>query len=151
MKTDLTQKQEMFCLGYIETGNASEAYRRAYNTANMKDTTIHVRASELLADSKIKERVAELRKAAEENALLSLEGHLKELAEIRDLAKKKGQLPAAIKAEELRGRLSGLYADIEERAKPKETPPAPASNKPDGHDHLADILTKRYAAGLKLY
>ena len=28
---ELTQKQENFCLAYIETGNASEAYRKAYN------------------------------------------------------------------------------------------------------------------------
>src|SRR5262249_2119414 len=124
------------------------AYRRAYNTANMKDVTIHVKASELLADGKVTVRLAELRKAAEEKALLTLDDHLKELAEIRDLAKKKGQLPAAIKAKELRGRLSGLYADSE-RAKPKETPPAPVSNEPDGHDHFAALLEKRYAQGLK--
>ncbi|SQE31532.1 Terminase small subunit [Mannheimia haemolytica] len=28
--TELTPKQEAFCLAYIETGNASEAYRQAY-------------------------------------------------------------------------------------------------------------------------
>ena len=27
----LTPKQEAFILAYLETGNASEAYRRAYN------------------------------------------------------------------------------------------------------------------------
>src|SRR5215813_9121833 len=141
MRTDLTQKQEKFCLGYIETGNASEAYRRAYNTANMKDATVHVKASELLGDGKVTGRLAELRKAAEEKALLTLEGHLKELAEIRDLAKKKGQLPAAIKAEELRGRLSGLYADTDHaRAKHDQTPQSPHPDSPDGLDHFRDIL-----------
>ncbi|TIS17849.1 MAG: hypothetical protein E5X10_01890, partial [Mesorhizobium sp.] len=28
-KDELTQKQEAFCLAYVETGNASEAYRRS--------------------------------------------------------------------------------------------------------------------------
>lgn len=27
----LTQRQEAFCLAFIKTGNASEAYRRAYS------------------------------------------------------------------------------------------------------------------------
>ena len=35
-KIKLTPKQEAFCYGYIETGNASEAYRKAYITAKMK-------------------------------------------------------------------------------------------------------------------
>ena len=30
---DLTPKQEAFACAYVETGNASEAYRRAYDVA----------------------------------------------------------------------------------------------------------------------
>lgn len=37
----LTQKQEAFALAYFETGNASEAYRRAYNAENMKPESIN--------------------------------------------------------------------------------------------------------------
>jgi phage terminase small subunit len=55
----LTPKQEAFCLAYIETGNASEAYRRSYNAKNMKPETINKRASELLADGEVKGRVEE--------------------------------------------------------------------------------------------
>ena len=48
------------------------------------------------------------------------------------------------------GRLSGLYADTDHaRAKHDQTPQSPHPNSPDGLDHLRDILTKRYAAGLK--
>jgi phage terminase small subunit len=42
----LTQRQEKFCLAYIETGNASESYRRAYNAENMKPVTINRKAKE---------------------------------------------------------------------------------------------------------
>jgi len=35
-----TQKQENFCLAYIECGNASEAYRRAYDAEYMKPETV---------------------------------------------------------------------------------------------------------------
>lgn len=44
----LTVKQENFCNYYIEIGNVSEAYRRAYSCSNMKDETVNVKASELL-------------------------------------------------------------------------------------------------------
>lgn len=37
----LTPKQETFCLAYIETGNASEAYRQAYDAENMKPDTVN--------------------------------------------------------------------------------------------------------------
>lgn len=43
--SELTIKQEKnFCLYHVETGNASEAYRRAYNTDGMKPETINRRA-----------------------------------------------------------------------------------------------------------
>ncbi len=44
----MTIKQENFCNYYVETGNASEAYRRAYSCSKMKDGTVKVKAAELL-------------------------------------------------------------------------------------------------------
>lgn len=44
----LTLKQEAFARAYVETGNASEAYRQAYNAENMKPEAIKVEASRLL-------------------------------------------------------------------------------------------------------
>ena len=45
---NLTPKQEAFCLAYIETGNASEAYRQAYDAGKMSEKVIHNKASDLL-------------------------------------------------------------------------------------------------------
>lgn len=56
-------KPEAFCQAYVAAGNASEAYRRAYQAAGMKPSTIHRRAKELMDDSKITARIAELREA----------------------------------------------------------------------------------------
>ena len=56
----LSLKQEKFCNYYIECGNASEAYRRAYSCSNMKDESINVKAFELLNNGKITVRVKEL-------------------------------------------------------------------------------------------
>ena len=56
----LTPKQESFCLRYIETSNASEAYRLSYDAARSTDKTVWEQASKLLADLKVAARVAEL-------------------------------------------------------------------------------------------
>lgn len=107
----LTIKQENFCLAYIETGNASEAYRRVYNTNKMKPETVNRSAKEMLDNRKIAARIDELRKPAREAAGVTLEGHLKELAELRDLAKNDGKYGPAIQAEMARGKASGLYVE----------------------------------------
>lgn len=57
----LTVKQEAFCKAYVETGNASEAYRTAYSTQNMKQETIAVKACELLKTGNVSVRVEQLR------------------------------------------------------------------------------------------
>jgi phage terminase small subunit len=45
---NLTIKQDNFYLSYIETGNASEAYRRSFNSAKMKPETINRAAKEIM-------------------------------------------------------------------------------------------------------
>jgi phage terminase small subunit len=57
----LTPKQEAFAVEYVGIGNASEAYRRAYNAKNMKRDTIHSRARELLKHGGIAAKVTQLR------------------------------------------------------------------------------------------
>lgn len=76
----LTPKQENFCLAYLETGNASEAYRRAYDAENMKAATIHSRASELLDNSEITARLAELNKSAVTAAVMTRTEALEKLS-----------------------------------------------------------------------
>ena len=63
----LTPKQEKFCNLYIETGNASEAYRSSYNvSSDTTDNSIHVNASKLLANANVTLRVNELKEATQE-------------------------------------------------------------------------------------
>ena len=56
----LTPKQELFAQKYVETGNASEAYRLSYAAGNMKPETVNRTAKELLDNPKIAARLAEL-------------------------------------------------------------------------------------------
>lgn len=60
-KRPLTPKQEKFCRNYVEIGNASEAYRLAYNCAKMKPKTVWDCASKLLQNPVVTQRVEELR------------------------------------------------------------------------------------------
>ena len=49
----LTIKQEKFCNKYLECGNASEAYRFAYECSKMSDETVWKRSSELLQNGEV--------------------------------------------------------------------------------------------------
>ena len=64
----LTAKQEAFCRYYIDTGNASEAYRMAYDTSKMKAETIWSNASRLLANSKVTARLSEIQRELAERS-----------------------------------------------------------------------------------
>ena len=107
----LTQKQENFCLAYIETGNASEAYRRVYNAKGMKPETVNRNAKALLDNNKIATRLEELRKPVAESAQITLAQHLSTLEELRELAKEEGKYGPAIQAEIARGKAAGLYVE----------------------------------------
>ena len=64
----LTPKQRKFAEEYVNTGNASEAYRRAYDVgADTSLDTIKVNSSKLLADTNIKLTVNELQKKEAES------------------------------------------------------------------------------------
>lgn len=105
----LTPKQEAFCLAYLETGNASEAYRRAYDAENMKPESINRKAKDVIDNVKIAARIAELRAPAVEEAKVSLALHLSDLKRLRDSAEASENFNAAISAEVNRGKASGLY------------------------------------------
>lgn len=60
MAAKLTPKQEQFCQKYIETGNASKAYRQSYNAGKMKAETINRKAKALLDNGKIGARLEAL-------------------------------------------------------------------------------------------
>lgn len=69
----LTPKQERFCNAYMETGNASEAYRRAYSCGEMKAETVHRKAKELLDNGKIAARIREIQKRQERKSDITRE------------------------------------------------------------------------------
>lgn len=89
----LTIKQEKFCNKYIECGNASEAYRFAYDCSRMKTESVNRLANALLNDNiKIASRVWELQGELKKKSDISKERIVNELdcimkAKINDYVK----------------------------------------------------------------
>jgi len=96
MTNKLTAKQENFARKYVECGNASEAYRTAYDVG--EDTSpngIRVDACNTLAKPNVALMVIELQEALGERTLVTAESLSLELDEAITLAKDTKQ-PAAI-------------------------------------------------------
>lgn len=112
----LTQKQEKFCQAYIETGNASEAYRTAYAADKMKPEAIHVKASELLANGKVTVRVAELKADVRSRHDVTVDSLIRELEEARQaaLTAETPQSSAAVAATMGKAKLTGLDKQVVE-------------------------------------
>lgn len=81
----LTPKQEKFCQLYIELGNASEAYRQAYNAKNMTTGAINTNAKKLLKDTPIALRIEELQQAHQQRHNLTIDNIIADLQEYRDI------------------------------------------------------------------
>jgi len=112
IKMKLTAKQEAFCLAYLETGNASEAYRRAYNTKRMKPATVNRKAKELLDHGKIAARLAQLQGEAAKRNEITVDSLISELEEARQLALQEGQPSAMVSATMGKAKITGYDKQI---------------------------------------
>ncbi|MDN3211483.1 terminase small subunit [Haemophilus sp. SZY H51] len=81
----LTPKQEKFCQLYIELGNASEAYRQAYDCSKMQTSTINTKAKELLKNGPITVRIEELQQEHRQRHNLTVDNIIADLQEYRDI------------------------------------------------------------------
>ena len=137
-KPKLTPKQVQFIFAYRETGNATEAYRRVYNTTNMAPKTINREATRLLDHPSINTRLAELESEDRIRCAVTVDSLTDELEENRQAALANGQIAAAVAAAMGKAKLHGLLNP--------EALPAPALNLKlilGGVDE--DELMRRYA------
>ena len=101
-------KHEKFCQFYIETGNASEAYRRAFPDNTMKDNSLHVEASRLLNSPMVSLRVSELRGEHKERHNMTVDDLIKELEEARQAGLEFESASAMVAATMGKAKLLGL-------------------------------------------
>ena len=105
----MTIKQELFAQAYIETGNASEAYKRAYNT-QANANTVNRKASQLLKHPEVIKLLADLQAIHRQRHKLTIDDILQELEDARQkaLSAETPQCSAAISATMGKAKLLGL-------------------------------------------
>lgn len=106
----VTEQQEKFCHAFVETGNASESYRRSYNAGKMADATISKRASDLLDNGAITGRIATLRQKHTKRHNITVDTLLEKLNTVYTtaLAAETPQSSAAVQAIMAQAKLLGL-------------------------------------------
>lgn len=112
-KQKRSPKQELFAQTYVLTGNASEAYRTAYNVKTKSSNTISVQASKLLSSPNISLRIKEIQMKQEEKHDITKDKILNRLKEIifnqEKLGVDKIDLPAMNKAIDTVNKMLGYY------------------------------------------
>jgi phage terminase small subunit len=120
----LTVKQNAFCMAYIESGNASEAYRQAYDAQNMKAATVNRKAFELTENGKIRARLDELRNQHSARHVVTIDSLIDELETTRKtaLSADTPQCTAALNATMGKAKLLGFDRQVvESTVSPQKT------------------------------
>ena len=114
----LTLKQEKFVQEYLSNGgNATQAYEVAYPGTKMTKKQIGIEAFKMLQNPKISLVLKNYQEEVKETVLYTAEKSFNKLNELLALAlcpdgeNGRMNLQAALKAEELKGRLVGLYTE----------------------------------------
>lgn len=103
----LSAKQRRFCEEYIKDSNATQAAIRAgYAENSAKQQGARLLTKDDVADH-IKKLSAPILKSAE----ITRDDHLEQLRKLRDMAIEAGNVQAATRAEELRGKVCGHYIE----------------------------------------
>lgn len=107
----MTPKQEGFCQAFIETGNASEAYRQAYDADRMKPETVNREAKALTDNPKIAARLAQLRADHVERHNFTIDDMIVQLDADRKFARELKAPAAAITATMGKAKVLGFLTD----------------------------------------
>ena len=118
----MTPKQADFVRLYFELGNASEAYKRAYNS-HAKPNTLHRKANDLLKHPIIKSEIEAMQEQARERNQVTIDNVVDELEEARQVAKQSGNAAAMVSATLGKAKVLGLVVDKQETNTKILTPP----------------------------
>lgn len=139
----ITSKQVTFAEGIVSGLKMADAYKIAYDCKNMSAASVNRSAVGLMKNRKVVSRIEELRKPAVTAAALTAESHLAELRRLRDLALDAGKHEAAIRAEELRGKVAGLYVTRLEAGAPGSFAALSAEQKATAISAIKQLLDQR--------
>lgn len=111
MTGTLTPKQLKFAQTYVETGNASEAYRQVYDAGKAKEATVNREAKRLLDNPKVATRIAALQAKHSQRHDVTVDSLTDELESARVQAMVWGNQSAAVSATIGKARLHGKLHD----------------------------------------
>ena len=98
MNEGLTAKQEKFAQAVASGKSQSDAYREAYDASRTKDSVIWSKASDLMTNGKVKERIQFLKLELSKSYLWTREDSVRELTSvINDMTAKCSDRTAAVK------------------------------------------------------
>ena len=106
----VTEQEEKFSQAFVETGNASEAYRRSYKSDKMSVNAIGVEASRMLDRPRVALRISQLREKHSKRHNVTVDSLVAELEEIKNVAlsAETPQSSAAVAAVLGKAKLMGL-------------------------------------------
>lgn len=114
MRMNMTPKQIAFCQAYLETSDASEAWRRSYDASKSNKNSVNRRGHEMLQHSKVIAYLAEERAHIMARHRITVDDLLSELEEARTaaLGADTVQSSAAVSATMSKAKLLGLDKQI---------------------------------------
>lgn len=109
MKKTLSENQTKFVEEYAKGKSATEAYKASYNCKGKNNKIISYYANKLLDNSLIVEEIGKRKQKNSSFLNYTTEQSYNKIKEIQALAINKGDLTNALKAEEMAGKLAGLF------------------------------------------
>lgn len=106
----VTEQEEKFSRAFVETGNASEAYRQSYKSDKMSVNALGVEASRMLDRPRVALRISQLREKHAKRHNVTVDSLVAELEEIKKIAlsAETPQSSAAVAAVMGKAKLTGL-------------------------------------------
>lgn len=108
---ELTTNQMEFVRQRLAGKSGAEAWRIAYDATNMLPHSVLAAASRLSRNAAIMQWLSAGRRACLGTASVTLQNHLDELDRLKDIAVASGNVGAAVQAEQLRAKATGLYVE----------------------------------------
>ena len=107
----LTPKEHTFALAYVESGNATEAYRRAFTVDRMNEATMRREAHSIVHRPRVAEAIKSLQAEHLARHCVTVDRLTKELEWARREALTQGQASAAVAATMGKAKLFGLVVE----------------------------------------
>ena len=108
----LNPKQDSFCVHYTTIG--ADTFSNGTTSAiaaGYSEKGAYVRGSELLRNSKVRERISELHAENMSRNNITTDSVLANIEHDRTLAREKGDISSAIRADELQGKYLAMFTD----------------------------------------